>query len=89
MGESLLSCRLDHRPRFLVGLFLRCRGRSWRRLGGSGRPSCLGRAARTPKIAGMVGVHTESVRRWRRAWENGGAQAMRQWAGIRSPAEVG
>ncbi|MFJ9552058.1 winged helix-turn-helix domain-containing protein [Streptomyces erythrochromogenes] len=30
------------------------------------------------EIAGMVGVHAESVRRWRRAWENGGAQAMRR-----------
>ncbi|MGW6599795.1 winged helix-turn-helix domain-containing protein [Streptomyces sp. NPDC055036] len=30
------------------------------------------------EIAAMVGVHAESVRRWRRAWENGGAQALRR-----------
>ncbi|MFE9500849.1 helix-turn-helix domain-containing protein [Streptomyces collinus] len=32
------------------------------------------------EIAEMVGVHAESVRRWRRAWEIGGAQALRRWS---------
>ncbi|MFI1259178.1 helix-turn-helix domain-containing protein [Streptomyces netropsis] len=30
------------------------------------------------EIAAMLGVHAESVRRWRRAWENGGAHALRR-----------
>ncbi|PKT72265.1 hypothetical protein CW362_14290 [Streptomyces populi] len=34
------------------------------------------------EIAQMVGVHAESVRRWRRAWENGGTQTLR---GSRQP----
>ncbi|MEU2517142.1 winged helix-turn-helix domain-containing protein [Streptomyces syringium] len=29
-------------------------------------------------IARMVGVHAESVRRWRRAWQNGEAEALRR-----------
>ncbi|MFD5748714.1 helix-turn-helix domain-containing protein, partial [Streptomyces sp. NPDC127033] len=32
----------------------------------------------TSEIAAMVGMHAESVRRWRRAWENGGARALRR-----------
>ncbi|MFF4849437.1 winged helix-turn-helix domain-containing protein [Streptomyces sp. NPDC001194] len=38
----------------------------------------FGRGCSNIEIAGMVGVHAESVRRWRRAWENGGAQALRR-----------
>ncbi|MFI7246530.1 winged helix-turn-helix domain-containing protein [Streptomyces qinglanensis] len=30
------------------------------------------------EIAGMLGVHTESVRRWRRVWENDGVLALRR-----------
>ncbi|MEU0664320.1 winged helix-turn-helix domain-containing protein [Streptomyces lavendulocolor] len=32
----------------------------------------------TAEIARMVGVHAESVRRWRRLWEKDGAQALRR-----------
>ncbi|WP_420715209.1 helix-turn-helix domain-containing protein [Streptomyces sp. XY332] len=38
----------------------------------------FGQGCSNAEIAGMVGVHAESVRRWRRAWENGGAQALRR-----------
>ncbi|MEU9305676.1 winged helix-turn-helix domain-containing protein, partial [Streptomyces sp. NPDC048269] len=30
------------------------------------------------EVARMVGVHAESVRRWRRVWEEGGALALRR-----------
>ena len=30
------------------------------------------------EIAGMLGIHPESVRRWKRLWEQGGAQALRR-----------
>ncbi|WP_138968417.1 winged helix-turn-helix domain-containing protein [Streptomyces sp. YIM 121038] len=36
----------------------------------------LGRS--TSEVARMVGMHPESVRRWRRLWEQGGAQALRR-----------
>ncbi|MGW7089051.1 helix-turn-helix domain-containing protein [Streptomyces sp. NPDC054871] len=30
------------------------------------------------EVARMVGMHPESVRRWKRLWEQGGAQALRR-----------
>ncbi|RKN61378.1 transposase [Streptomyces klenkii] len=30
------------------------------------------------EVARMVGIHPESVRRWKRMWEEGGAQALRR-----------
>ncbi|MFJ8313626.1 MULTISPECIES: winged helix-turn-helix domain-containing protein [unclassified Streptomyces] len=30
------------------------------------------------EVARMVGIHSESVRRWQRLWEQGGAQALRR-----------
>ncbi|MFE9934513.1 helix-turn-helix domain-containing protein, partial [Streptomyces sp. NPDC005533] len=38
----------------------------------------FGQGCSNAEIAGMVGVHAESVWRWRRTWENGGAQALRR-----------
>ncbi|MFF3734711.1 helix-turn-helix domain-containing protein [Streptomyces sp. NPDC002476] len=38
----------------------------------------FGQGRSNAEIVGMVGVHAESVRRWRRAWEDGGAQALRR-----------
>ncbi|MFD5513967.1 helix-turn-helix domain-containing protein [Streptomyces sp. NPDC127051] len=38
----------------------------------------FGQGCSNAGIAGMVGAHAESVRRWRRTWENGGAQALRR-----------
>ncbi|MEX1651961.1 helix-turn-helix domain-containing protein [Streptomyces pseudovenezuelae] len=32
----------------------------------------------TSEVARMVGMHAESVRRWKRLWEQGGAQALRR-----------
>lgn len=41
-----------------------------------------------PEIARAVGVCAESVRRWRRVWEEGGAPALRRLSGHRSPAQA-
>ncbi|MET9905192.1 winged helix-turn-helix domain-containing protein, partial [Streptomyces sp. NPDC006446] len=38
----------------------------------------FGQGLSNSDVALMVGVHAESVRRWRRAWEIGGAQALRR-----------
>jgi transposase len=41
------------------------------------------------EIARMLGIHPESVRRWKRVWEGGGAEALRRRpAGGRPPKLV-
>ncbi|WP_353962249.1 helix-turn-helix domain-containing protein [Streptomyces sp. NBC_00654] len=41
------------------------------------------------EIARAVGVCTESVRRWRRVWEQGGASALRRRAATGRPPKLG
>ncbi|MGW0207509.1 helix-turn-helix domain-containing protein [Streptomyces sp. NPDC003233] len=38
--------------------------------------ACCLRACRSSEIARMLGVSGESVRRWKRVWEEGGADAL-------------
>ncbi|MFE3679319.1 helix-turn-helix domain-containing protein [Streptomyces bacillaris] len=40
------------------------------------------------EIARMLGVSDESVRRWRRVWEKGGADALRRRPAIGSPPKL-
>lgn len=41
------------------------------------------------EIARMLGVSEESVRRWRRVWEEGGANALRRLPGHRASTQTG
>ncbi|MGW6413356.1 winged helix-turn-helix domain-containing protein [Streptomyces vinaceus] len=38
----------------------------------------FGQGCSNAEVAGIVGVRVESVQRWRRVWESGGAQALRR-----------
>lgn len=41
------------------------------------------------EVARMVGMHPESVRRWKRLWEQGGAQALRRRPATGRPPKLG
>ncbi|MFE7479005.1 helix-turn-helix domain-containing protein [Streptomyces sp. NPDC057552] len=49
----------------------------------------FGQGRSNAEVAGTVGVHAESVRRWRRAWESGGAETTRRRSASGRPPEVG